>query len=147
MNKKRPTPHRVEWSSEALNEFMPVHSDIDNLRITKEEREEGFANGTEDSANIMYRAIVRKLTLQHDTHTQQHAYRANFWYTKVVKITQNKAVSNLMEEAFNRVVDLYLKHQGTWDDAEEIEEFVEGEDDSEEEESSDEEETNDISDI
>ena len=45
MNKKRPTPNRVGLTSEALNHFMKVHSDVDNLKITKEEREKGYAAG------------------------------------------------------------------------------------------------------
>ena len=61
MNKKKPTPDRVGWTTEALNFFLDFQEDIDNLRISKKDREEGFAAGTLRDANIICNQIIAKL--------------------------------------------------------------------------------------
>jgi hypothetical protein len=53
MNKNKPTARKVIWTTKALNFFLEMHGDIDNLRINKTEREGGFAAGTlEDAAKL-----------------------------------------------------------------------------------------------
>jgi hypothetical protein len=149
MNKKRPTPNRVGWTSEALNHFMKVHSDVDNLKITKEEREKGYAAGVLKSADIIYRAIKKRVGIHHDHHREEQPYKANFWYVGEATTTEKEIPSDLLEEGFTQVPDWYLRHQNTWDDADKVEEFVEEEDnnDSDESDDSDDEIALDLDDI
>lgn len=64
------------------------------------------------------------------------AWRPNYWYEEDVEVSW-KIPSNKLERSFTKVADLYLKHQTTWDSADEVEEV---EDDQAEQVDSDEEE-------
>ncbi len=53
MNKHRPTEERVSWTTTSLNLIMDVYHDVDDLRISHTDREEGFVKGTiADAAKI-----------------------------------------------------------------------------------------------
>ena len=126
MNKKRPTPDWVGWTTEALNFFLDFQEDIDNLRISKKDREEGFAAGTLRDANIICNQIIAKLGVNPGDIMKAQVYKTDFWYSEVAKANVKEAEpeSNKMETAFGKVGDLYVDHQKTWDNATEVEDIA-----------------------
>ena len=45
MNKYKPTEHRLTWTAEGLNVFLPIYNDIEELQISKKNDNQQFANG------------------------------------------------------------------------------------------------------
>lgn len=140
MNKNRPTAGRVSWTTEALNFFLEFQEDIDNLRITKEDREQGFATGTMNDAMLIYNRIVEKLGVTNAEIMKYKVNQTNFWYSEEEKSKVNNSppVSNTIKAAFGEVGDLYLKHQHTWDNAAEVEDVASEDEEDDMEENKDE---------
>ncbi len=65
MNKLKPIGKRVIWTTQALNFFLEMHGDIDNMKIQKNERTEGFAAGTINDANKLCKFITNNLGILH----------------------------------------------------------------------------------
>ena len=126
MNKKRPTSDRVGWTTEALNFFLDFQEDIDNLRISKKDKEEGFAAGTLRNANIICNQIIAKLGVNPGDIMKAWVYKTDFWYSEAAKTNVKEAEpkSNKMETVFGKVGDLYVDHQKTWDNATEVEDIA-----------------------
>ncbi len=61
MNKNRPTAYRVSWTTEALNFFLELHADIDDMKIRSAERVNSFANGILHDANLIFKHLVKIL--------------------------------------------------------------------------------------
>jgi hypothetical protein len=61
MNTGRATRKRIEWTTEGLNVFGPIYSDIKEARIIKRERRTIFANGTEKDIQKMLDFMKDKL--------------------------------------------------------------------------------------
>jgi hypothetical protein len=94
--------------------MLGIFTDVDNLRITKKEREEGFVEHTVEDADIMYRSVVRKLGLNPHLMSQTSTYKADFWYTRVVKIEVQAPRSDHLEEAFGKIANSYVRLQENW---------------------------------
>ena len=126
MNKKRPTPDRVGWTTEALNFFLDFQEDIENLRISKKDREEGFAAGTLRDANIICNQIIAKLGVNPGDIMKARVYKTDFWYSEAAKANVKEAEpeSNKMKTVFGKVGDLYVDHQKTWNNATEVEDIA-----------------------
>ena len=105
---------------------MDFQEDIDNLRISKKDREEGFAAGTLRDANIICNQIIAKLGVNPGDIMKARVYKTDFWYSEVAKANVKEAEpeSNKMETAFGKVGDLYVDHQKTWDNATEVEDIA-----------------------
>ena len=52
---------------------------------------------------------------------------SNWWYKEIRVVEVLKPISNSLEVAFQKVGDLYVKHQYVWDNAEEVEEVSDNE--------------------
>ncbi len=61
MNKNKPTARRVIWTTKALNFFLEMHGDIDNLKIHSTQRSDGFATGTLEDAEKLCKFITKFL--------------------------------------------------------------------------------------
>jgi hypothetical protein len=136
MNKKRPTEKRISWTTLALNWFLGSHTlqnwivliylnvgiftDVDSLKISKKEQEEGFVKHTVEDADIMYKSVVQKLGLHPHQKSQTSTYKANFWYSRPVKILVQTPRSDDLEEAFGKIADSYIRLQETWSDEDDI---------------------------
>jgi hypothetical protein len=133
MNKNRPTVERVSWTTTALNHFLVLYEDLMSLQITKEERNTEFANGTQQDVGLIYQVISKKMRTDPREVSRKIAFDIAFWYNEEPEFDHNTRPSDRMEEAFDQVGDLYVKHQTMWDDTEEVEsasEDEEGSDDS-----------------
>lgn len=103
--------------------YTGIFTDIDNLRISKKERQEGFVEGTLADADLLYTSVVRKLGLK--PHLEKPSrYRADFWYTRTdekFKEEEKFPRSDMMEEAWGKIADAYVRLQENWDDEDYVE--------------------------
>ena len=97
-----------------------IFTDVDSLRITKKEQEEGFVKHTVEDADIMYRFVVQKLGLHPHQKSQTSMYKANFWYSWPVKILVQTPRSDNLEEAFGKIANSYIRLLETWSDKDDI---------------------------
>jgi hypothetical protein len=102
-----------------FNHSTGIWTDIDHLVIKKQEREDAFINSTLEDANIMYRAIVRKVGINYNRFQEEVPYRTDTWYSRPVVIKRETPVSNEMELGFIKVIELFAKHQRNWNEEEE----------------------------
>lgn len=119
--------------------------DIQNIRISKQDRLDKFTDETMEDAMIMYRAIIRLVGREFRNISEvQVDFDVTTFYTRPADIEQLTPVSDDMEAAFTKVVDLYAKHQDNWNEEEakvflremtedEMDELQDNEDDSEDE--------------
>jgi len=139
MNKNKPTASRVIWTTKALNYFLEMHGDIDNMRIQKTERSERFADGTLRDANKLCKFITNNLGITSVKINRKKAFTPTFWYAnnddvdiqgilscqKVFFLQliciDKSTVSNKLEEAYSRVTEKYIKHQRNWNSADSVE--------------------------
>ena len=132
MNKNRPTARRVSWTTIALNFFLELYQDIEELRIRKKEREKGYAAGTLADADIIYNNVSKKLGVVKTRLDVVREYSVIFWYVAIpANIGELPPPSDQLETAFGKVGEIYVKHQQTWNNAEEVE-LVDSEGESEE---------------
>jgi hypothetical protein len=132
MNKHRPTPERVSWTTTALNHFLVLYEDMMSLQITKEERNTEFADGTQQDAMLIYQQIIYRLPVEPRQLAKKVVFDITFWYNDEPELDHNTIPSDLLEESFDTVGDLYVKHQAMWDDAKEVESASEDEEESDE---------------
>src|SRR6202042_702051 len=102
-----------------LNVLFPVYKDIDEHQIAKGDGGVKFVKGTEKTVAH----LTNYIELMLGTHVVgfQRTWRADFWYDGDVQALQNSPPpSDAMELAFNKVIDVYIKHQYTWDNADKI---------------------------
>ena len=121
MNKRRVTAHRVTWTTEALNFFLEMHGDIDDMKISSANRVNGFPRGTLEDAQIIYQIIVDKIGVSSLRLAVTKEFRITFWYREPpADLVHTEVMSDKLETAYNNVTDLYVTHQNMWDDAEEV---------------------------
>jgi hypothetical protein len=125
MNKHRPTANRISWTTVGLNYFLEMQGDIDDLRITKNEREQGFARGTLEDAAKLTEMIVKQIGVVEHRVRRYKVYTKSFWYAAIQDPTDEfpsyTPESDALEVAFAEVGDIYVKNQQMWDNAEEVE--------------------------
>jgi hypothetical protein len=138
MNKRRPTLHRITWTTEGLNFFLDVQGDVDDLRISQSERESGFAKGTLEDAKKLTDIIIAALGVVEHRVKLEKSYEVSFWFGAakiVVGVSLNGSspgpISDKLEQAFAEVGDVYVKNQEMWDDAQEVESDSDGESEDE----------------
>jgi hypothetical protein len=136
MNKNRPTLHRICWTTLGLNFFLEFQGDIDDMRITKKEREQGFASGTLEDAAKLTALFVKHIGVVEHRVKRYKPYTKSFWYAAIQDETSefvnHTPESDLLELAFNQVADIYVKNQQMWDDAEEVETDEENDEENDE---------------
>ncbi len=124
MNKHRPTLNRISWTTVALNFFLELQWDIDELRISKGERKQGFAEGTLEDAQKLLQNIIKQLGVVEHRVRRYMEYQKDFWFVAIQDTTgefsDNIPESDKLEKAFNEVGDVYVKNQQMWDNAEEV---------------------------
>lgn len=114
MNKNRVTANRV--TSEALNFFLEIHGDIDNLKISSTDREKGYAKRTLEDAELIYNNIVDKLGIAPTRIAATKHYRRAFWYNDTISnMPVTEPMSNVLDSTYDKVQDLYEKHQNMWE--------------------------------
>ena len=79
-----------------------IFTNVDNLKITKKEQEEGFVKHIVENADIMYRFVVQNLEFHPHLRSQTSTYKAN------------------LKEAFGKIADSYITLQETWSDEDDI---------------------------
>ncbi len=132
MNKHRPTLNRISWTTQALNFFMDIYDEIKQLKITKHDRSEGLVRGTAEDVDTICVYITNKLGVTSNRINRRKTYTTNYWYTN----NQKKSVENInpvsdnLAAAFEKVGDLYIKHQHTWDNTEKVEDIASYDDNS-----------------
>ena len=134
MNKSRTTDNRVKWTTLALNWLLGLFEDVENLQIKKKDATNNFAKGTLQDAKKIYNIIAKRIGVEFKDVKVVRGWRANYWYEKDVEIANVVPPSNIVEKSFAEVADIYIKHQKTWDNAEEVEEAEEASNEEEEEE-------------
>lgn len=135
MNKDRPTLNRISWTTVGLNFFIDLQGDIDDLRISKNERDQGFAKGTLEDAAKLTHIITNQIGVVEHRVRRAQEYEKGIWYAAIQEeplVTNNNIPeSDKLELAFSQVGDLYVKNQQMWDDAQEV--VTDDESDDEEE--------------
>ena len=121
MNKNRVTARRVQWTTEALNFFLVLHKDIEELQISGTEREDGLAKDTLQDAGIIYEEIIKELGSS-PLEIEVNRRYSRFYFLKQPDVENSISVpmSHELEHAYNNVTEMYVKHQNMWDNAEEV---------------------------
>ena len=125
---------RIEWTTQALNSSLHIHKDVQELRIRKEEVEQTFVTSTLVDSNKVLKHIKEKLAFQKRTPARLHRFDPNCFYVVRDPDLKDGRPSNKVEEAFSNVADFYIRHQATWEEADEIEIASDDEVNSEDEE-------------
>ena len=132
MNRERPSENRISWTTVALNHSMGIQQSIKNLRISRKEVHDTMVAGTVHDSNILHKFIQSRVGISVPLLKKKKHWAKDFWYDSPQEETHSRA-SDKLEEAFNNVVDLYLKHQNMLDDAEKVEIVETSESDTDEE--------------
>ena len=119
MNSTRTTENHLTETAESLNIVMLIYADIQDLKISHKERALKFVQGTLADAQHITDIIQSRL------HTRVVLrWRADYWYTTPVHELINVAPPSVhLEECWVSAINVFLRHQTTWDDAEEAEEI------------------------
>jgi hypothetical protein len=124
MNKDRPTENRIGWTTEALNAFLPIYNDIEELQITRrhttvDNNRDTLSNKTERDIDKLHQFIVQRLLSTYASQFRWRVWNGRFLYPEGDddESTRYPIPSNKLEAAFSKVGDLYLKHQYVWDNA------------------------------
>ena len=121
MNGPSPTMSRIAWTTPALNHCLEIQQSVRDMQISSDTRANTFVNGTTEDSEKIEEYIISKLGVFIRT-TSVRKWRSNFWYLPNNGDETLPIVSDLLKIAFGKVGDLYLKHQNTWDEAEQVEE-------------------------
>ena len=127
MNGHSPSPNRIGWTSIALNPCLRIQKGFRDLQITKESRQDGFVKGTLKDSKKLGDHICEILGTSASRCRMSRKWYSNWWYKEVGNAVEVEPISNRLEEAFQKVGDLYVKHQYIWDNAEEVEEVSDNE--------------------
>lgn len=112
MNKGRTTDHKIEWSFPALNRFLSIQQDIDNLPISSMDRiDDSFPKGTTEDIEKLLGMIRAKVGRVRDRKT----YHVSLFYANPTAgdTMSEELMFEQLEEGFNSVIDLYTKILGT----------------------------------
>ena len=98
-------------------------------------------HGTTEDVQKLRNWVVQKLGTTVQKQLQQQAWQYDFWYSEdddeMETIPIEQPPSNKVESSWLQVIDLYIRHQFTWDSTQEIE-IIEQEEAGEDVESEDE---------
>ena len=61
MNKNKPTANRISWTVQALNAFLPIYNDVENLQINRYGRVDTYREGTHEDIAKLYDHIKGKV--------------------------------------------------------------------------------------
>jgi hypothetical protein len=142
MNKDRATEKHIAWTTKALNAFLPLYRDIEELQIAQRNPAKVrnlLVHGTQGDIQKLHNLVLQKLGTTKQQQRQKRAWQYDFWYSEeddeMEEIPVQNPPSNKVEKTWlNDVVDLYMRHQYTWDSAEEVEIVQQEVDDEESEE-------------
>jgi hypothetical protein len=121
MNKGNVSENRIQWTTLALNHCLPLHNDIKNLRICKEDRRTEFPGGTVTDAHHLQAVLTTKLGVTPTNLGKFTKFKGGLWYTGEIAVDPIEIPSDRLEMAYSNVSDFYIKHQDVWDSAEEVE--------------------------
>jgi hypothetical protein len=111
MNSSNPSPHRICWTTIALNFCLRIYKSIKDIRISKQKDPSTLVQGTLEDADTLYQFIINKLG---ENPTKTRKWQSNFWYEEDKDIDPFEMPSDCTESAYSRVVDLYLRIQNMW---------------------------------
>ena len=122
MNSHSPSPNRIGWTSIALNSCLRIQKEFRDLQISKESHQDGFVKGTLKDSKKIGDHICEVLKTNASKCRMNRKWYLNWWYKEIGAVKVLEPISNSLEVAFQKVGDLYVKHQYIWDNAEEVEE-------------------------
>ena len=127
MNSHSPSPNRIGWTSIALNSCLRIQKGFRDLQISKESRQDGFVKGTLKDSKKIGDHICEVLRTNACKCQMNQKWYLNWWYKEIRAVEVLEPISNSLEVAFQKVRDLYVKHQYVWDNAKEVEEVSDNE--------------------
>ena len=120
MNPSNPSLERICWTATALNHCLPLHTSIKDMRISRKERANKLVAGTTEDVQKLQQHIQTKLGLTHAALRARKRYSTALFYPQESVVERVSPPSDALEEAFNKVADVYVMHQFNWDDAEAV---------------------------
>ena len=116
MNPKMSSSSRISWTNQGLNVMLPIYRDIKELQVVKAESEPAFVKGTLADAGKLKSLLEENWDIAELR--SKRRWKPDFWYDKPQPDMEGMdCPSDLFEEAFDKVVDVYLRHQFAWDEA------------------------------
>jgi hypothetical protein len=98
-----------------------MYQDIQQLQVVKKAKGPQFVYGTAADVENLADFISQKLGNANITEHQRD-WRADFWYNNEMDMDHIEPPSDALEAAFTGVVDLFLRNQTAWDNADHVEE-------------------------
>ena len=111
----------------ALNSCLRIQKGFRDLQISKESRQDGFVKGTLKDSKKIGDHICEVLGTNASKCRMNQKWYLNWWYKEIGAVEVLEPISNSLEVAFQKVGDLYVKHQYVWNNAEEVEEVSDNE--------------------
>ena len=127
MNGHSPSLNRIDWTSIALNSCLRIQKGFRDLQISKESCQDGFVKGTLKDSKKIGDHICEVLEINTSKCQMNRKWYSNWWYKEIRVVEVLEPISSSLEVAFQKVGDLYVKHQYVWDNAEEVEEVSDNE--------------------
>ena len=123
INGDRPTEHRLEWTVEGLNVFLPVYRDLHELKIAKTDAGPKFVAGTMEDVDRLHLLIHKKVGVVLPGWVVP--WNASVWYDEPQEWEVEKdgwRPSVKLELSHKYVIDTYYRLQNNvWDNAEDFE--------------------------
>lgn len=118
INGHSPTDHRISWTTVGLNIFLEIFRDIYNLRIGKRDVGVKYMMGTLQDVNKLWLMIHQKLGVVLAGDVRE--WSADFWYEeRKTELSKTLRPSKLLEKSHRQVIRLYfLQQNNVWDNAE-----------------------------
>ena len=110
-----------------LNPCLRIQKWFRDLQISKELRQDVFVKGTLKDSKKIGDHICEVLGTNASKCRMNQKWYLNWWYKEIRAVKVLEPISNSLEVAFQKVGDLYVKHQYVWDNAEEVEEVSDNE--------------------
>ena len=117
INREHQTEHHISWTTEGINVLLAIANNIQWLQANKKNKAKGFVKMTLEDAQAMQGVITDKLGVS--GFRRHKVWKDTFWYADVPddhEVT-NEPTSDKLELCFTQVINLYVRHQFAWDNA------------------------------
>lgn len=129
MNKGNVSENRIQTTAVSLNHTLIMEKGIRDLRISLADNKVKFMSQTVTNAMVLRDVLVTKLGTSKTRLLESIRFDSNILYKEAGDPEPVNPYSNTLEQIWEtEVLALYLKHQDTWDNYEEIEECSDDED-------------------
>lgn len=112
----KPTVHRIQWTTMALNFFMALQHFLELMRVKKADVTKAYVKGTQKDADFLTALITEKMGETPDALDVDHPFNVEFWYPDdFPEGMANIPPSNGLEAAFQEVHVWHNRHKKVWD--------------------------------